>query len=218
MKKAIYVDMDLCLGCRSCEIGCATAHSESKVLVEAINEKKSSFSRITIDTKKNGDKIALYCRHCEKAACMDACGPKAIERDAEGAPVRLLADKCTGSQSCIKACHFGIVVAGSDGKTRERCDLCTDRENGPACVESCPTKAIELLSDEEVKAKIDYVVDDDTCTKCGLCFKKCPYDAITWKKKELAVIHEEKCVRCGLCTIVCKSSSIINKKKVNEKV
>lgn len=221
MKKTIFYNVDLCVSCNSCELGCAIQHSESKTLVGSINETPKPFSRIRI-TKNNNGPNALYCRHCDNAACMDACPPKAIERIGEdGVPVHLQEEKCDGSQACIKACHFKVIVAGEDGKTLARCDLCTDRQEAglaPACVEYCPTGALLLLTDEEIKSRIEYKVDEEACTKCGVCFKRCPYDAITWKKKELAVIDESKCERCGVCDIVCKFKSINRIHKVEEKV
>lgn len=48
-----------------------------------------------------------------------------------------------------------------------------------------------------------YRVIAEKCEKCGLCWKKCPVDAISWKKKELAVIDEDLCVRCGMCDVKC---------------
>ena len=38
MAKAIVVNIEKCLACRSCEIACALVHSESKVLEEAVSE------------------------------------------------------------------------------------------------------------------------------------------------------------------------------------
>jgi NADH-quinone oxidoreductase subunit F/NAD(P)H dehydrogenase (quinone)/NADP-reducing hydrogenase subunit HndC len=64
----------------------------------------------------------------------------------------------------------------------------------------CPAKrCVDLLKFE---------VDPDICRKCGLCFKYCPTDAITWKKKEVAVIDKEKCIKCMTCFDKCKFGSI----------
>ncbi len=38
MKKVIYIDVEKCLGCRSCEIECAVAHSAAKSLLGALRE------------------------------------------------------------------------------------------------------------------------------------------------------------------------------------
>jgi len=55
---------------------------------------------------------------------------------------------------------------------------------------------------------LKFEVDPDLCKKCGLCFKSCPADAITWKKKEVAVIDKDKCVKCMSCFDKCKFDSI----------
>ncbi|HGY11288.1 MAG TPA: 4Fe-4S dicluster domain-containing protein, partial [Desulfobacterales bacterium] len=57
-------------------------------------------------------------------------------------------------------------------------------------------------------AMLSFEVDPDLCKKCGLCFKSCPADAITWKKKEVAVIDKDKCVKCMSCFDKCKFDSI----------
>ncbi|MGD2186020.1 MAG: NADH-quinone oxidoreductase subunit NuoF [Desulfobacterales bacterium] len=64
----------------------------------------------------------------------------------------------------------------------------------------CPAKrCIELLKFE---------VQPEMCTKCGLCFRSCPVEAITWKKKEVASIDKEKCIKCMTCFEKCKFDAI----------
>jgi len=51
-------------------------------------------------------------------------------------------------------------------------------------------------------------VDPEMCKKCGLCFKACPVEAITWVKKEAAVIDREKCIKCMTCFDKCRFDAI----------
>jgi NADH-quinone oxidoreductase subunit F/NAD(P)H dehydrogenase (quinone)/NADP-reducing hydrogenase subunit HndC len=64
----------------------------------------------------------------------------------------------------------------------------------------CPAKrCVELLKFE---------VEPEICTKCGLCFRACPVEAITWQKKEVASIDKEKCIKCMTCFDKCKFGAI----------
>jgi NADH-quinone oxidoreductase subunit F/NAD(P)H dehydrogenase (quinone)/NADP-reducing hydrogenase subunit HndC len=64
----------------------------------------------------------------------------------------------------------------------------------------CPAKrCVELLRFE---------VEPEICTKCGLCFRACPVDAIEWKKKEVARIDKEKCIKCLTCFDKCRFGAI----------
>ena len=64
----------------------------------------------------------------------------------------------------------------------------------------CPAKrCIGLLKFE---------VEPEKCTKCGLCFRSCPVEAITWQKKEVARIDLEKCIKCMTCFDKCKFDAI----------
>ncbi|MDO7969572.1 hypothetical protein EXW06_16105, partial [Enterococcus faecium] len=55
--------------------------------------------------------------------------------------------------SCMLACPFGAMeVVSSRKKARAiKCDLCWHRETGPACVEACPTKALQCMDVEKVQ-------------------------------------------------------------------
>jgi NADH-quinone oxidoreductase subunit F/NAD(P)H dehydrogenase (quinone)/NADP-reducing hydrogenase subunit HndC len=64
----------------------------------------------------------------------------------------------------------------------------------------CPAKRCIAL--------LKFEVDPEKCKKCGLCFKACPAEAITWKKKEVAVIDTSKCVKCMSCFDKCKFDAI----------
>jgi NADH:ubiquinone oxidoreductase subunit F (NADH-binding)/(2Fe-2S) ferredoxin/NAD-dependent dihydropyrimidine dehydrogenase PreA subunit len=55
---------------------------------------------------------------------------------------------------------------------------------------------------------LKFEVNPDMCTKCGLCFRSCPADAITWQKKEVARIDKEKCIECMTCFEKCKFDAI----------
>jgi NADH:ubiquinone oxidoreductase subunit F (NADH-binding)/NAD-dependent dihydropyrimidine dehydrogenase PreA subunit/(2Fe-2S) ferredoxin len=53
-----------------------------------------------------------------------------------------------------------------------------------------------------------YDIDEENCTGCRVCYRKCPQDAITGEKKKLHVIDQEKCIKCGICYDACKFNAV----------
>ncbi len=64
----------------------------------------------------------------------------------------------------------------------------------------CPAKSCVAL--------LDFKVNEEKCKQCGLCFKNCPVDAITWEKKQPAKIDLNKCIKCKTCFENCKFDAI----------
>ena len=72
------------------------------------------------------------------------------------APVLVDQGKCIGCEFCVQVCPFGVIRVASDGKAIIKCDLCVSRlAQGlePACVASCPVRALAFEETKEEAAR-----------------------------------------------------------------
>lgn len=61
----------------------------------------------------------------------------------------------------------------------------------------------------ECRGMYIFAIDEDTCTGCGLCRKKCPVEAISGERKEPHTIDLEICTRCGVCFETCPFNAVV---------
>ena len=76
-----------------------------------------------------------------------------------------------------------------------------------------PEEYEEHITEKKCRAKVcesllEFEVIPDKCTKCGLCFRACPTDALEWKKGEVAYINRDKCIKCKACFEACNFDAI----------
>jgi carbon-monoxide dehydrogenase iron sulfur subunit len=153
--KKIYRDVIKCVGCRSCEISCSVAHSESKELAKAVYETSVPKYRVWLEDIE-GFSVPLQCRQCEAAPCVQVCPTKAITRKKLEEPVVIASELCVGCSSCVTVCPWGVIRLSKDGKVIIKCDLCIERLQAgkePACVEGCPTGALKFKAIAELSGK-----------------------------------------------------------------
>lgn len=148
--KEVLVNLERCMGCRSCELACAVAHSDSKTLLGAIVEVKKPLKRIFVH-QVGEKKVPLNCRHCEEAPCIDACISGAMHRTAEGVVTNEGGEAgCTGCWMCVMVCPYGVIRTRVSEKIALKCDrLCLDQEGIPVCVRACPTGALTYVEVDE---------------------------------------------------------------------
>lgn len=150
--KKVFVDIERCTACRSCEIACAVEHSASKNLFSSIFEKPSPQKRIHVE-KALSFSYPSSCMNCADAACIAVCPTGATKRDPETGGVIVDEQRCMGCWMCAIACPLGAVTVSPEHKVAVKCDLCGSRlKNGrqPACVEACPTHALIFKEPEDV--------------------------------------------------------------------
>ncbi len=146
--KEVFVLLDRCVGCKTCELSCTVEHSISKSLFTAIFETPLPKKRIYVESGQER-KIPITCRHCTEAPCIDACITGAMHRTCEDVVTNVEGtQKCIGCWMCLMVCPYGVVGRQIEPRIAIKCDLCPDRDT-PVCVESCPTKALVFMEAEE---------------------------------------------------------------------
>jgi len=155
MKSFVIADPSKCIGCGACEIACASANSGMKI-PEAARMRAEFNSRLNLVFAPQVT-MPVQCRQCEDAPCAQVCPVEGIViRDGV---VHVQREKCVGCKMCMAACPFGAVAILQRGTTNEnlpefyahKCELCTDRAAGPACIQICPADAFVLINENAIK-------------------------------------------------------------------
>lgn len=129
-----------CRGCGLCELVCSILHS---------GEARPSASRIKIYRDRENYEFKPYvCIQCVNPRCIPVCPRKAISVDEETGAKILDETLCDGCGLCAEACPFAVedtvIFKHPSEKFYVKCDLCYLREEGPGCIEVCPTQALTL--------------------------------------------------------------------------
>ncbi len=147
MMKEIFVRLDRCQGCRSCEMACAVENSNSKSLYGAISEKPVPVRRLYVEQAMD-QKVPLVCRHCEDAPCVAVCRTGAMSQSPLTGIVDRDADRCVGCWMCAMVCPYGVIGRQSEARVAVKCDRCKDLQV-PACVNACPTNTLVFADQRE---------------------------------------------------------------------
>ncbi len=186
MTKALLIDLSKCTGCRSCIVACKSWHkleprteNRTQDEIRAITEKVKGTDKFSdneytyIHQKDIRNFYKRQCMHCDDPQCVKNCPAHAIVKYDNGAVV-IDKEKCEGVGLCTQVCPFGVPVVGEDKKA-SKCTLCYDRitQNPPlepACVKTCPSKALKFGDIEEMReyaSKYNYVYEGGINSKYG---------------------------------------------------
>ncbi len=140
---AMIVDLERCIGCKSCEAACKQEHGLGP------GEFRNKVIWLGGEDRATGGFLPVACQHCDRPACVRACTvyPAAISKDEETGVVQIDESRCTGCGECVVACPYGAMGYDAAGHHAVKCDLCADRraeDRSPACVEACPGYALDV--------------------------------------------------------------------------
>jgi len=160
-RMGVLVDTTVCIGCRSCEWACKTAHNLTTSTIETYQERSvmSKMRRpdengLTVvneyparDENSMPIDVKVQCMHCDHPACVSACIVGAFKKNETGA-VTWETSKCIGCRYCMVACPFQIPAFEYKEALYpkiKKCDFCYERTSKgllPACVEICPVETL----------------------------------------------------------------------------
>ncbi len=145
---ALEFDIELCTGCRTCEMVCAYEHfhvfnpKKAAIRIRETKKKDLKFEENIDkgDVEVHRNKLNLYqadyCNQC--GVCVDVCPVDAISM--EDGVIQVDEEKCTKCYLCKKECPQNAIFAYNDWYPI-MCDQCG------ACVEECPVDALALYEE-----------------------------------------------------------------------
>jgi anaerobic dimethyl sulfoxide reductase subunit B (iron-sulfur subunit) len=163
---AFSVDINKCSGCKACQVAC----KDKSNLPIGVRWRRVFQYEGGEWINQNGQMLPINvyaysvssaCMHCAKPICMDVCPTSAISKRDDGI-VLINADMCIGCRYCSWACPYGAPQFNEEQNVMTKCDMCfdlVDKGERPACVESCPYRALDFGPLDELQAKYGTFAD-----------------------------------------------------------
>lgn len=142
----LVIDLERCIGCHTCTIGCMVENDLKKgsgILVQTIGGQ----DRDTPEGKHpdiHMHFLPIPCMHCANAPCIEECPNEAIYRRQDGI-VLIDMDTCDHCLTCISSCPHEAISYDEVNETLWKCNMCVDRiDRGlePFCLLCCEGEAI----------------------------------------------------------------------------
>ncbi|GAB1411151.1 hypothetical protein MASR1M90_23050 [Desulfovibrionales bacterium] len=148
---SIMVDLDRCIGCKTCIVACRNHHN----LVDHENAMPGNMRYyLRVESELTGtypnlaeDTWVVMCQHCKNPPCVKACESSAISKDLQTGIVLIDQKKCVGAKKCIEKCPYHVIQFDIEKNCAHKCDLCYDRVvhgHDPVCVEVCMADALSF--------------------------------------------------------------------------
>lgn len=131
--------------------------------------------KVTVDGKTQEVSIPRRCMHCDSPSCVALCPFGSAKQEANGV-VHIQSELCFGGAKCRKVCPWNVPQRQAGvgpytlldpmpvgGGAMFKCDLCRDllsEGKEPACVTSCPQKAMQIGPKEEIVARAEQLADE----------------------------------------------------------
>jgi anaerobic dimethyl sulfoxide reductase subunit B len=161
-----YVDMNLCTGCKACQVACKDKWDLKKgVLWRRVAEYSGGNWIVQGETFKQNIfayYVSVSCNHCEAPICAEVCPTKGIVKRSKDGVVLIDAERCIGCRYCQWACPYGALQYSEEAGHMTKCNFCYDNlDKGlqPACVASCPSRALKFGPMDELQRKYGSIND-----------------------------------------------------------
>ena len=138
-----HFDATACVGCRCCEVACNEQNNNPHdIKWRRVGEMEGGLFPAFTQMFNS-----MSCNHCIDPECLKGCPTNSYIKIEETGIVIHEDDTCIGCQYCTWNCPYGVPTYHEERKIVTKCHMCHERlEVGqtPACVQACPSGAIEI--------------------------------------------------------------------------
>ena len=151
MSLGFYVNVQRCIGCKTCQVACKDRHN-----LQAAGPRPRRAEAFECGAYPDVAmfQLSLSCNHCENPACAAGCPTGAMFKSDDGTVLHI-DDRCVVCRNCMTVCPYGAPQLDEDENMVVKCDSCKAlRESGrnPVCVDACPMRALECGDMDELRA------------------------------------------------------------------
>ncbi|WP_165050955.1 MULTISPECIES: 4Fe-4S dicluster domain-containing protein [unclassified Adlercreutzia] len=208
--KTMLIDLEKCVGCYACQIGCKDEHCTNEWMPYARQQPETGQFWMRVDEFERGARphvkvtyLPVPCQHCENPACVAACADGALSKREDGL-VLLDPARCTGCGDCVGACPYGAVYFNDGLGIAQKCTGCAHLIDGdhpisvPRCFDNCVHDAIRYGEESELDLEGAERLHPEYGTGPQIWYKNLP------KKFIAGTVYdpvEKEIIEGALCTV-----------------
>ncbi len=184
--KAFLIDLDKCVGCHDCQIGCKDEHVGNDWSPYAKPQPEVGQFWLKVNQYERGARphvkvtyMPVMCNHCENAPCMKAAKDGAVYRREDGL-VLIDPVKAKGQKAIVEACPYHAVYWNDELNIPQKCTGCTHLLDGghpisvPRCVDNCHVDVITFGEEADLDLDGTEVLHPEWGTKPRVFYRGLP--------------------------------------------
>lgn len=151
MSLGFFVNMERCIGCRTCQVAC-----KDRMSIQQAGPRPRRVDTYEVGAFPSADifHVVVSCNHCKDPACVAACPSRAMHIADDGT-VMHDDSLCILCRMCTLACPYGAPQLDEHAARIVKCDSCKalrDAGMKPTCVDACEQRALEFGDLDELRS------------------------------------------------------------------
>lgn len=210
--KAFVIDLNKCVGCHGCQVGCKDEHCGNDWSPYAKPQPEIGQFWMKVNQYERGNMphvkvtyMPVMCQHCEEAPCMKVAKDDAVYRRDDGL-VLIDPAKAKGQKEIVKACPYDAIFWNDELDIPQKCTGCAHLLDGdfpisvPRCFDNCQVDAILFGEESDLDLSGTETFHPEYNTKPRVHYRGLPKKFVAgtvYDPDELEIVERAKCTLAG---------------------